>query len=553
MVNRPEGFESKQSARSKFFLLKVMTKKLFFLKPNQEKASLSLAAAPESSGTEVLGVRVKKTGGSKKSELKSKSLLELLGMLDDVGKQKAADALKSVDPQQSLGISHLGLDGYLRKAFELLEKGFLHMEGSGITYTERRRLNELRGKQATGEGLTAGERSELEDLVEKEEEDELETTSEYLGVENAALNAVLVSDVVKDKIDALKSSFPQLAIAIGSSVKTLKDVRQALDYRNIEYEKTRNRMSDRAYESTEYSKNIPSRPDDYAQYVENEAVGPLAKIISEDSGKVITREQIENAPNILRYLGKNKKRQKEAWMVVPPHITDPLDYDVIKHGGKIYVAEVKGKSRGSFNLIGEPKRKAFNEIIQKISKTNRGTEVVPIILWPNEPPQRMSKSGKYYSHIPSYSYVVDPNWNSKEVLDFTNPNEKTYNFVNAKTIENPKHKASSDAVEQRTKKEDVAARVIQKTVRRAVVSEPESEAKEEPGLFPFDALERLDDRNRISLFSDFRKFTEGRAMLPNSIRLKLKTFYEKDTSVLDKDIENGLEDYILYWIKAHRV
>ncbi len=529
-----------------------MTKKLFFLK-------------------------VKKSGGSKetdelKRKLESKSLLELLGMMDDVGKQRAADALKSVDPQQSLGISHLGLDGYLRKAFELLERGFPNMEGSGITYTERLRLNELRDKQA----LTVGERSELEDLAEKEEEEELEMTSEYLGIENAALNAKLVADKVVDKIDALKSSFPQLKIAIGSSVKTLSDVRQALDYRNIEYEKIRNMMSDRAYESTEYSKNAPSRPEDYAQYVENEAAGPLAKIISEDSGEVITREQIENAPNILRYLGKNKKRQEDWMKEIPPHITDPLDYDVIKHGGKIYVAEVKGKSRGNPNLIGEPKRQAFNKIIQKISKTNPGKKIIPIILWPNEPPRRMTKSEKYYSHIPSYSYVVNPNWNSKEVKDFPNTREKTYNFVNAKTIENPKHKASPVAVEHRTKKEREAeerrqaeereyvraqkakeANEAEELVRQATESkQPETRARlarsaSESDIFPLDVLERLDDRNRISLFSDFRKFTEGRTMLPSSIRLKLKTFYETDASVLDKDIENGLEDYILYWIKAH--
>ena len=382
-------------------------------------------------------LKQKKIGGSKEAELKSKSLLELLGMMDDVGKQKAANSLKSVDPQQSLGISHLGLDGYLRKAFELLERGFPHMEGSGITGPERVRLNELRGKQATGDVLIASEQVELEDLVEKEEEEELETTSEYMGVENAALNARLVSTVVEDKINALKGVIGSLTHPIGKNVETLKDIRQALDYRKTKYATSRTTMAKQALRSASYSDTIVV-PKDYAQYVENEAAGPIAELISEDSGIPITRNAVLKAPNVLRLLG-------------PGRIYDPLDYDVIEHGGKIYVAEVKGKSRGKNNSFEANKIKAFEEIKERFP----GKKVVSILLWPNEPPKRMTKSEKYYSHIPTYSYVKNPKLEDATYYTVTDDKGRVktvYKFDDALEVDNPKHKASEAAVAHRTER-----------------------------------------------------------------------------------------------------
>jgi hypothetical protein len=502
--------------------------RLYFLKPNQEKASLSLAAAPESFGTKVLGVR--KIGGSK--ELRSKSLLELLGMMDDVGKQKAVNSLKSVDPQQSLGISHLGLDGYLRKAFELLERGFPHMEGSGITGPERVRLNELRSKPAVGDILTASEQVELEELIEKEEEEELETTSEYMGVENSAINASLATEVVLDKINALKGVFGSLTHPIGESVKTLTDIRQAIDYRKTKYAKSRTTMAEQALRSTPYSSRL-TVPQDYDQYTENEAAGPLAKLISEDSGKTIERDTVLNAPNILRYLGKNPNRYES------PHITDPLDYDIIEHGGKIYVAEVKGKSRGKSNIVGENKRKSFNEIITRLGAS--GKEVVPILLWPNEPPSRLTKSGKYYSHIPDYSYAIRPSWD--DVSFFTNNRgEKTYDFGKVATIDNPKHKASEAAVAHRTERVTKARSAI----------EPRSETIIEPIPRPASELTELFGKmgSQQEQSDAYNRFLQNKGL--SAVKKETIQGYISKKSFPDKAVKEGLYDYFLTPVKKKK-
>jgi hypothetical protein len=405
-----------------------MTKKLFFLK-------------------------VKKSGGSKetdelKRKLESKSLLELLGMMDDVGKQRAADALKSVDPQQSLGISHLGLDGYLRKAFELLERGFPHMEGSGITYTERLRLKELRDKQATRDGLTTKETSEMEDLVEKEEEEELDITSKYYGILSDKIKAEMAASAAIGKLDIIKRNF-SVETPIAAAVEqlgTMADLKHILNYRRADtYATKRSDIHKIPYASTPFASQISTVPSDYDQYVENEAITPLSNLLREQFGENITPEQIEKSPNILRYLGANVERGGE------PHTTDPIDIVVIPSSDskKIYAVEVKGRNRGEDYkkkppTVGMNKFYYFNELRKKYPRK----EVVPIVMWPNVPNTLVT--GKYYTHIPSYSYVVDP----EVAPDPSGTNYFTYTYdpETNKTIKKYVDKPDG-TVESRQKKE----------------------------------------------------------------------------------------------------
>jgi hypothetical protein len=422
------------------------------------------------------------------------------------------------------------------------------MEGSGITGPEQVRLNELRGKQAVGDVLTTSEQVELEDLLEKEEEEELETTSEYMGVENSALNAVLVANVVLDKINALKGVIGSLTHPIGKNVETLKDIRQALDYRKTKYATSRTTMAEQALRSASYSDTIVV-PKDYAQYVENEAAGPIAELISEDSGIPITRNAVLKAPNVLRLLG-------------PGRIYDPLDYDVIEHGGKIYVAEVKGKSRGKNNSFEANKIKAFEEIKERFP----GKKVVSILLWPNEPPKRMTKSEKYYSHIPTYSYVKNPKLEDATYYTVTDDKgrvKKVYKFDDTLEVDNPKHKASEAAVAHRTERvakaseqaqrarlqqEAEDARQLEQAQRTLVDDSKEPEIERESKDEPETQAERLARMfgtmgSQQEQSNAYNRFLQNKEL--GSVKTVTLMGYISRKSFPDKAVKEGLYDYFL--------
>ena len=359
-------------------------------------------------------LKQKKIGGSKevdelKRNLESKSLLELLGMMDDVGKQKVANSLKSVDPQQSLGISHLGLDGYLRKAFELLERGFPHMEGSGMTPDEKAELVRLEQLENDKAVMSPEGRVRLRALQKKEDDDEiaeLDITSEYYGILSDKIKAEMVTSAAIDKLDIIKRNF-SVETPIAAAVEqlgNLADLKHILNYRRADtYAPKRSDIHKIPYASTSFASDILTLPSDYDQYVENEAVKPLSNLLREKYGENITSEQIEKSPNILRYLGANVERYGE------PHTTDPIDIVVIPSSDskKIYAVEVKGRNRGEDYkkkppTVGMNKFYYFNELRKKYPRK----EVVPIVMWPNVPNTLVT--GKYYTHIPSYSYVIDP-------------------------------------------------------------------------------------------------------------------------------------------------
>jgi hypothetical protein len=450
-------------------LLKVMTKKLFFLK-------------------------VKKSGGSKetdelKRKLESKSLLELLDIMDDSGKWKLVETLKSVDPKQSVGINHLGLDGYLRKAISLLENG-QQLVGGGLSANDRRELEELREKKRTGT-LTKKEERDLEDLeVEagdigvvteeaKEYETEAEQISKEIEAEYATLDATMAGKIGEAKLLALIGGMTKLEnpIRVGEPVDSIGSLKEVIDYRNAEYGKKRNLLQEKALASAEYSSHLLSTnaSKDYDQFVENEAVRPLAEIISQLSGKPISPEKIENAPNVLKYFGLNKENRrfnkKTGNYEMQPHVTDELDYDVIEHNGKYFVAEVKGRSFGKQYAVDDNKLRAFKNIKREILEKDRSIKpenIISILMWPNASSAvKKTPSGKYYKHIPSYGYVVNPH--DKTVAErfelktqpgrYSGPEKFVYKFKPEEVtkIDNPK--LISKMTTQRKKEEaEIVAR-----------------------------------------------------------------------------------------------
>jgi len=395
-----------------------MTKKLFFLK-------------------------VKKTGGSKESELKSKSLLELVDMMDDVGKWRMAEALRRVDPQQSMGIGHLGLEGYLKKAISLLESGQQLVGGVSLSDKERQDIATLRNRVARGERVSSEglklleelekkEQEEKEDMEEdKQEEEELKRTSKHLKTVYKDVNSeirVVQEAITKHEVadEALARLSSLLQNTIGSSelisenVKTLKDFRHIVDARNAEYATARKQLSRGAFERTPHSRQLIETsgvvdeekiPDDYSQYVENEAIVPLSSVIG------VAPSEIESVINAKRYLGFNRDTGL-------PNVVDTIDFDITK-GNTTYAVEVKGRRFNNTRDVGVTKFGHFDKLRKKINEYNFGKPVrdhkqlKTIVMWPKESSsERLTPSGKYYKHIPSYDYVE---LDSDDIVKFNNP------------------------------------------------------------------------------------------------------------------------------------